>query len=1077
MADFQINPDDFFKGGAKNFFRDYIKGAENADDATERLVKVIDVLLKSLNDVAKSGESFAKVFDKSRAQDIAAIDKQVEELNTALEDQNKIIQQQQKLIDDLRKARSGSNSGLSQEQKLRERLLQTQRGERDEIIRLQTEIARETKERRDNAKEAINQRNAYQQLAKETNEAQAEFKRLAAELGETSDEAQDALRRFTQLDDRLKSIDNTARDGRRNVGRYREALDGANRSIGRTAAGAGILLTLLNNISGSLLRSRGDARTFSDTLSQLGNTIFVVGKRIFDTFTDVIGPSVIGFFNQAENSLLSFEATLKNVQLFFGGGDEVREQLEAINAQIAENNEEIKESEENVRSLSEVWEGFGEDLVVTNQNISTINEDLARFSDLSQRLTIEIERLANAEQLFEAAAGDTSLSLEQQRENLQQLLETQLRRVRLERSLSQEQLSIAALQIETNLRQTNSFNELSETQVRALRTLVDANGETSAAVVRQAEQTLTSIFSNFDTTDNLQQEIIDGFAGAIQGFEAIDNQVTAQIENNAKIRRDILFEEVDNNLDIIVDVGDRRKTLLEQQIQDERATNETRLRLTETLTRDIRTLLDQEVAELQRLTDDTINIDELLALDPRELADALQELNIPTQAFTRFREVIIEFQAFQKDINDLQRDNRKVIEERLELSREEVQNEKELEEITALRVKQEEEINSLLNGRQVSEISDQELETLNASLLKFEEDREKIEQSATKRRLEARLQATQEEIKIRTEAEEDITELTKEESEILLELERLRVEEQIKLQERLTDAAQEEQEKRVRLAEEEFQKVLENADLLVNTLAEAATNITQERINSLDQQIDATEQRIQDLENSQQLSEEVRTQNIAAERERQAQLERDRQQAEQRLLAIEQSLAAFELLRANIDASGGDTGSAIAKTAAQTALIQAIVRSFGSFYEGTEMLKPDDLGLDNKGGGLFIGHPGERVVNKANNDKLIKPNGQRVSNDELPEIVQGYYSGQMESLTQPTVVNSLDHSWKSNEEIIRGFDRLSKDIKDLPGNMPVTTTRFDDVAGIITETIKVENRVKNRHVSAQSLAFRSGNKK
>jgi hypothetical protein len=77
--------------------------------------------------------------------------------------------------------------------------------------------------------------NAYKKLTAETNAAQFQFKSLAAQFGVNSKQAQNALSKFTKLDGALRRINNTARDGRRDVGRYGLALKG----LGGKFAGVG----------------------------------------------------------------------------------------------------------------------------------------------------------------------------------------------------------------------------------------------------------------------------------------------------------------------------------------------------------------------------------------------------------------------------------------------------------------------------------------------------------------------------------------------------------------------------------------------------------------------------------------------------------------------------------------------------------------------------------------------------------------------------------------------------------------------------------------------------------------------
>jgi hypothetical protein len=89
-------------------------------------------------------------------------------------------------------------------------------------------------------KATLDSANAYKQLTSKVNAAQAEFKRLAAQHGVNSSQARKARATFNTLDKELRSVNNAARDGRRDVGRYGLALQNARGSALRLASGLGL---------------------------------------------------------------------------------------------------------------------------------------------------------------------------------------------------------------------------------------------------------------------------------------------------------------------------------------------------------------------------------------------------------------------------------------------------------------------------------------------------------------------------------------------------------------------------------------------------------------------------------------------------------------------------------------------------------------------------------------------------------------------------------------------------------------------------------------------------------------------
>ena len=79
---------------------------------------------------------------------------------------------------------------------------------------------------KEEAKEALNLNDAYSKLNKEYIEAQRNAKNLAAAHGTTNKAAQEAAKHAKGLSDELKKIDNTVGQNQRNVGNYRESLNG-----------------------------------------------------------------------------------------------------------------------------------------------------------------------------------------------------------------------------------------------------------------------------------------------------------------------------------------------------------------------------------------------------------------------------------------------------------------------------------------------------------------------------------------------------------------------------------------------------------------------------------------------------------------------------------------------------------------------------------------------------------------------------------------------------------------------------------------------------------------------------------
>jgi TP901 family phage tail tape measure protein len=121
--------------------------------------------------------------------------------------------------------------------------------ENKELLKLRAEKNKANKAIRDEIKANERSKDAYAKLSDETNKAQANFKRLAAQYGVNSRQAKAARKEFDVLDNKLRKVNNAARDGRRDVGRYGTALNGLKNTLGALGLVAGVS-TIVRNVSG-----------------------------------------------------------------------------------------------------------------------------------------------------------------------------------------------------------------------------------------------------------------------------------------------------------------------------------------------------------------------------------------------------------------------------------------------------------------------------------------------------------------------------------------------------------------------------------------------------------------------------------------------------------------------------------------------------------------------------------------------------------------------------------------------------------------------------------------------------------
>ena len=214
----------------KDVFADFRKSAE-----------------KTLKANLTQQKEFSKGFKANNVNDIKKLATAQNEVKKSVAGLNEVEKQKLRLEKQLAVANSTKARDLAQLRLLTaEQTKNVKAAERAELERLGV-IEKSAAAKRADAKAADIQGNAYKRLTNDTNKAQAEFKRLAAQFGVNSKEAKNARNSFDKLDGKLRAVNDAARDGRRDVGRYGTAfskLGGVLKSglgfLGITAGIAGI---------------------------------------------------------------------------------------------------------------------------------------------------------------------------------------------------------------------------------------------------------------------------------------------------------------------------------------------------------------------------------------------------------------------------------------------------------------------------------------------------------------------------------------------------------------------------------------------------------------------------------------------------------------------------------------------------------------------------------------------------------------------------------------------------------------------------------------------------------------------
>jgi chromosome segregation ATPase len=225
-------------------------------EANQLIDKLADVE-KSFIDVLEAQEKILKQGKKGvfTADDLDDYNKALFKSNKTREELLKIQEAQTKLQKEINENVKKESGNLENLQITLEKL-KKERKELNNLEKNQVITAKEAAKRRSElnvlikatnkeittaTKEVLKESDAYSVLKDRTNKAQLELKKIAATFGINSKQAKLARKEFDKLDRELREINDAAKDGRRDVGRYEKALEGVEAKLGAllaTAAGA-----------------------------------------------------------------------------------------------------------------------------------------------------------------------------------------------------------------------------------------------------------------------------------------------------------------------------------------------------------------------------------------------------------------------------------------------------------------------------------------------------------------------------------------------------------------------------------------------------------------------------------------------------------------------------------------------------------------------------------------------------------------------------------------------------------------------------------------------------------------------
>lgn len=1048
------------------------------------------------------GNVFSKTTD-----DVNVLIKAVQNLDAALiqvaKDQKKILNQQDnktvESINKTNKAVETLNNAQKQAQKLRVEEIKLQQAREKAFDRFEKQEQKNIKTAQRSRKVTVDQSNAFKILTKQVNSAQARFKRLAAQYGETDKRTKQALKTFNRLDDSLRKINNAAKDGRRDVGRYGTVWEKTGVTMKRVA---GIALTGLG------IRALGRAikSTFQrirDFDKEMNNLAGIAG-----TTRDELGGLERRIIDVAGSSIKTSNEVAKLATVLIALGKTPKE-VEKL----------LKPANDLSIALNATSEEAGELLVSTLNAFGKGAEEGERFADVIAKIrtstSLNFERIKDSLGFVSATASVLNLTIGETGALIGVLQDNGVKAARAGRLLNSSFIKLAkeGKTLEGSLDRINKAQERGASSMELLQIAERDFGLQSASlgvILANNRDKVAELANEFDNlsegslkklTDeqlksmDAQFKILDStWEKFILSIENGDGVISATIRNAIKLLNGLIETLTKLNRDsgdfLIEGVEKRQKLFLKRFTDNAKRNKKT---LDDFIKKQNDNLEITEEERAKRIASAVLQVEEFNAVDRLASREKLLKRQAELEKIFGDDEVrnkkILEKRISQSSTLERLGTSDRIIrareEERAQLSeliairsalaeeqsifdakqRESIETNKaqaaSIEKVTKASKKASDEKNKSLEdeiqlfrdlGIEIDAVS--KLEELRLSrFIDFDKQEEQQDLEFTLPEIQKRNAIALRQIEIDAiEAGKTSKQIQKE----IFEEQVRQLEEVIELKKALNNDATNEElkllklkgDKEKELAENQLKDITDLTESALSVISELASDAFKEELAAIDKLINASENRISELRDKAKESQLSAEESIALEQQKEAELERKRQLEQKRQERIQAFFTVLSTFNANVAANEPNP---LAKTAFDVGVLKGLVGTLSAF-DGVE-----DTGsrgdVDSKGGKWWVLHPRERVVPKVDNDKL-----KGISNAELGDIGSLYKSGAFTDTGDMFNRQSLQLNGMLDTGTLENkIDELKSAIK---ANAPIEASmKIDETRKLLMYTRKKGNKI------------------
>jgi hypothetical protein len=520
---------------------------------------------------------------------------------------------------------------------------------------------------------------AYKELERSTRKLKNESKELGAQLlvlakttGKNTDEYKALEKQYDKTtkaaqeqDEQLKGLDKTVGDSFRNVGNYKDGFVDAFEAIGGAAGGSISVVQNFNNtlkvlsanplifalaaivgILGFLVnafkKSEKGAEGFRKAGAFLQGVLSVLTSITVELFNWIVKvfednqESIKTFGNFLETEILNRIYGLVDGLMGLGkvmksifSGDFKAAKEAAKEAGDAFGN--MFTGEENADGLKGKVEEFTEKVVAQGLAFSKLEAAKIQAAKTNRALTRQLEDLITQEEIFNQAAGDSSLTLAEQTKAADDAREALEKRAKVAIALAQNNLSL--IQQEIGLKR--------------------AQGE--------------------DVTALLDTEV-----SAFSELKGAQRDYTLAVKNNATERRMITRDSAERTLDFLIDGVDNQKTINERLLKDDKLTYGQKQKLLKETKAEFDNSFAAQIKTIEDFAGVSIDSNSLiLEMDNKVLDNKVKALGVDDIIAGRLLEIIRDRKTGLLDLSDAEtelntkhiEDNQKLLEDETELSK------------------------------------------------------------------------------------------------------------------------------------------------------------------------------------------------------------------------------------------------------------------------------------------------------------------------------------------------------------------------------------------------------------------------